>query len=170
MAKKRTKTRVVKASTKKTLGEALAATNATTKTAKADGVKTMSAAQLSLTFVAWMIAHSVIFYLANRFFPEAVVLGTHLFSTWQAVLYSSLVFTLITVGSIPVVEMLAAAIKRTLTGMDWMVLYFVINTVGIWIVARFAEQLGLGISSWVVAVVLALVIDAVQGIIVTKAI
>jgi hypothetical protein len=41
---------------------------------------------------------------------------------------------------------------------------------GIWLVARFAEQLGLGISSWVVAAILALVFDVVQGLLVTKVI
>lgn len=131
---------------------------------------TMTAKQLSITFVVWMLAHTTIFFLANRFFPEAVALGTDQFSTWQALLFSMLVLTLITVGFIPLVEMIASSAKRSLSAMDWMVTYFVINTAAIWVVARFAEQLGMGISSWVVAVVLALVIDAVQGLLVSKAV
>lgn len=46
---------------------------------------------------------------------------------------------------------------------EWMASYFVLNFVGVWVVARFANQLGFGISSWVVALVLAVVLDVVQG-------
>jgi hypothetical protein len=173
MAKKKTKARAAaksKMSSKKemSLGAAMAS-SATSKTSSTSN-KTMSARQLTVTFVVWFIAHLVIFFLANKLFPQAVVLGTNIFSMWEALLYSMIVFTLITVGFIPVVEMISSSAKRTMSAMDWMVTYFVINTVAIWLVARFAEQLGMGISSWVVAVVLALIVDAVQGLLVTKAV
>lgn len=129
----------------------------------------MSAQKLSLTFIVWFIGHAVVLYLANTFFPEAVVLGTHQFSVYQSLFYSMLVFTLITVGMIPLIEYAAILQKRALSVMDWIVLYFIINTAGIWVVARFAEMLGLGISSWLVAVALGLVLDLVQGLLVSKA-
>jgi hypothetical protein len=130
----------------------------------------MSARELMITFVVWMLGHSAVLFLANRFFPEAVVLGTHQFSIFQSIFYSMMVFTLITVGSIPIIEYVAVLQNRVLKTMDWMVSFFFINALGIWLVARFAEQLGLGISSWVVAAILALVFDVVQGLLVTKVI
>lgn len=169
MAKKKTK---VVAKSKKaskpamSLGDAMAAKKSSVSSSAA--TKSMSARQLTITFVVWFIAHLAIFFLANRFFPQAVVLGTNIFSPIEALLYSMVVLTLITVGFIPVVEMIASSAKRSMSAMDWMVTYFVINTVAIWLVARFAEQLGMGISSWVVAVVLALVVDAAQGLLITK--
>lgn len=146
----------------------------TTSSAKAQTktvvpTEVMSAQKLSMTFVVWFIGHALVMYLANAFFPDAVVLGTHQFSVYQSLFYSMLVFTLITVGAIPLIEYAAILQKRALSVMDWMVLYFVINTAGIWVVARFAEILGLGISSWLVAVALGLVLDIVQGLLVSKA-
>lgn len=169
MAKKKSK---IKAKSTSKMAAALSSKASATSTSvdKTVAAQSMTARQLSLTFVVWLIAHSLVFYLANRFYPQAVVLGTNELSALQGLAYSMVVFTLITVGSIPVVEMIAGMQNRVLKAMDWMVIYFVINTAAIWIVARFAEQLGMGISSWIVAVVLGLVIDAVQGLLVTKAI
>lgn len=143
---------------------------ATKKVNASSKAEIMSARELTITYIVWMIGHSLVIYLANRFFPEAVVLGTHQISAWQAIFYSMMVFTLITVGTIPLIEYVAAMQKRMLKAMDWMIGFFFINAVGIWIVARFAEQLGLGISSWLVAVVLALVLDVMQGVLVSKVI
>jgi len=128
----------------------------------------MSARVLSVTFITWMIGHSSILYLANALFPSHVVLGTNQFSSLQGLFYSMLVFTLIAVGSIPITEYIAILQKKTLKTMDWMVIFFFVNVVGIWLVARFAEQLGLGISSWLVAVALAVVFDIAQGVLVSK--
>lgn len=165
MAKKKAKSKAVKST--KSMSAAMAAKPvAPSKVVN----KSMTTKQLTMTFGVWYLAHVVIFFLANQFFPNSVALGTDLLSTWQALLLSMLVLTSITVGFIPVVEMIATAGKRAMSGVDWMVTYFVINAVGIWVVARFAEQLGMGISSWVVAVVMALVIDAVQGLLITKAV
>ena len=54
---------------------------------------------------------------------------------------------------------------RMLTYQEWMLKYFVLNFVSIWIITRFSEQFGLGISSWTVAVALALVLDIAQGVV-----
>lgn len=172
MANKKSKTKAKSTSKMAAALNSKATTSSVTAASMAKAVSSehMTARQLSLTFVVWLIAHSLIFYLANRFYPQAVVLGTHELSALQGLAYSMVVFTLITVGSIPVVEMIAGMQNRVLKAMDWMVIYFVINTAAIWVVARFAEQLGMGISSWMVAIVLGLIIDAVQGLLVTKAI
>jgi hypothetical protein len=91
-------------------------------------------------------------------------LGNHLFPALQSLFYSMIVFTLIAVGATPIIEHMADSSGKKLKELDWIMLYFVVNAVGIWVVARFAEQLGLGISSWLVVVALAVVIDIVQGL------
>ena len=44
-----------------------------------------------------------------------------------------------------------------------MIGYLVINFVGLWSVARGADVLGLGISSWMIVLVIAVVLDFIQG-------
>jgi len=130
----------------------------------------MTAKQLSHIFVAFLIGHSLVIYLANRFFPMTVVLGNHVLSPTMAVLSSMVVFTLIAVGAIPVIEHLAESQRRRLSSFDWMTMFTFINAGGLWLVTRFAEQLGLGVSSWLAVVILALVMDVVQGLLVMKVI
>lgn len=48
--------------------------------------------------------------------------------------------------------------------MDWMKLYFVVNTLSVYLITRFAEIYGLGVSSWIVVLVLAALMDIVQGV------
>lgn len=127
-------------------------------------VKAMSGKQLSAMFLVFLLANSAFVFIANSIFPSHVVLGNHLFSPVIALFYSMLIFTLITVGMVPVVETVSESMKHKLKDMDWMVLYFVINAITLWMVARFALQLGFGISSWFVAVALAVVLDLIQGI------
>lgn len=127
---------------------------------------TMSLTQLSVGFVGFFIANAIVFYLANRLFPTQLVLGTHLLTPFAALMYANFVFTLLLVGATPVIEAVAEQTQTKLKDMHWMGLYFVINTAALWFVARFAEQLGLGIASWLVAVLVAIVLDFVQGMVV----
>lgn len=53
--------------------------------------------------------------------------------------------------------------QRVLSPKDWLMGYFALNTVGIWLIARLAEILGLGLSSWLVALLLGLVLSFAQG-------
>lgn len=126
--------------------------------------------QLVVMFVLFMIAHSVVIYLANLLFPNAVVLGTSRLTPGLALLNSMVVFTIIAVGMVPILEYLAKLRNMRIMDMHWMVLYFLINFVGLWLVARAAETLGLGLSSWRVVAILAIVLDAVQGLAVKLAV
>lgn len=123
----------------------------------------MSAQQLSVMYVAFFIINSIVIWLANRWYPNAVVLGTHIHSPLMGLVYSMVVFTLLVVGAVPVIEYVTAQMKWRLSNRDWMMLYFVVNLVALWVVARFAEQLGMGLSSWVVVAVLSVIINLAQG-------
>ncbi|MBP9670595.1 hypothetical protein KBD75_04310, partial [Candidatus Woesebacteria bacterium] len=48
---------------------------------------------------------------------------------------------------------------------QWMALYFVVNFLVIWEITRFADNLGLGVSSWGVVLLLAAVFDMAQGVV-----
>lgn len=78
-------------------------------------------------------------------------------------LQSMAVFSLLTVAASPVIEAVADQMKYKLSFLHWIVLYAGINFGGLWITGRFAEQLGLGVSSWIVVLILAVIMDFAQG-------
>ncbi|HEX7018054.1 MAG TPA: hypothetical protein VF209_04075 [Patescibacteria group bacterium] len=164
MARKKAKSRSQKTS-KSSLAQAMGSSTSSSSMATTQ----MSAQQLTMVTVLWFLAHSAIIYLANMWFPNSVVLGTNVISPMMGILYSMVVFTLLTVGSIPVIELVSTQMRIKMMSLHWFGTFAVINTVGLWIVARFAEQLGMGLSSWMVAVALAVVMDIAQGMLVQVA-
>lgn len=72
---------------------------------------------------------------------------------------------LVNVFAIPFVREYEHRAGKMFANNQWMAVYFVINFVGIWLIARFADQVGFGISSWLVAAVLAVVLNVVQAIV-----
>ena len=120
------------------------------------------------SFIAMFLVNVGVVFVANRFFPTFVVLGTHRLSPLMSLLTSMAVLSLIVTGAMPVIEWVKKEHKLKLKDKDWMIIYWLVNIVGLWVVSRFAETLGLGISSWVVAVVLAFFLDMAQGVVMMK--
>jgi len=123
---------------------------------------------LTLIYFCFYVLNVIVVYFANRFFPESVVLGHHFYAPWHALLQSMAVMTFIIVGAMPVVETLANFARIKLMMRDWIIVYALVDIFAVWFTARFAELLGFGISSWIIAVVLGLVIDFLQGALMLK--
>lgn len=123
----------------------------------------MNFAQLCTALVLFIIGNTLVVLVANFFFPSAIMLGHHRFSPFLGAVYAMSFLSLIAVGVMPVVEYLANQKGMKLTSAHWLMLYWVVNAGGLWLVGRFAEIVGMGISSWAVAVVLGLVLNLVQG-------
>jgi hypothetical protein len=123
----------------------------------------LSFSQLVRLFGIWFFAQSVVLAGASYFFSTSVVLGTNTISPFSAMLYSMIVQTLIAIGAVPLLELLQDFQQKSLGTTSWMLFYFGVNTIGLWIISRFAEQLGLGLGSWIVAAVLGLTFSFVQG-------
>lgn len=119
---------------------------------------------LVLTYFVLFTVNSLIVYLASVFFPNQVVLGTQHITVGWALIHAVGTLALINTFAIPFIREYEKKKGRMLTPKEWMIDYFFINLVGVWVIARFAEQLGFGISSWIVAVVLAVFLDAAQGV------
>lgn len=118
----------------------------------------------AITFIVLFFVNSAVVYLTHYFFPQFVALGTATTTICWAVVQSMGVLSLIDLLVIPLVGEYEKRRKSKFTTKEWMILYFLINTVSIWIIARFALYLGFGISSWRVAVGLGLMLDVVQGV------
>src|SRR5689334_17483222 len=118
---------------------------------------------LVLSFLTLFVVNGLIIILANRFFPKQVVLGTISISYWWALHNSALKLTLINTLVMPFVALYEWKKKTTFTPQQWMGTYLIVNIVALWSIARFANNLGLGLSAWWVAVILAIVLDWIQG-------
>jgi hypothetical protein len=116
-----------------------------------------------VSFGVLFLVNALVIALANAFFPTQVVVGTNAISPLWSVIHSMVLLTLLDVFAIPFLHRYERNRKKELTPKDWMIAYLVLNFVGIWIITRFSDQIGLGISGWWVALLLALVLDALQG-------
>lgn len=115
-------------------------------------------------FVTWLTS-AVVIAIANMFFPKAVVLGTVNIPFFSALLLSSAVLAGITVLAMPFFTEVEMRNKKILSPLHWMGGYLVINFVGLWGIGRLAEILGLGMSSWLIVLILAAVLDFFQGMV-----
>ena len=119
---------------------------------------------MPISFLVSFLASGLVVYLANMYFPKNVVLGTMSITPIWAIAHSIGSLAIIVTFAVPFIREYENYSKRMFKDKDWFFVYFFINFVGIWLVTRFAEQLGFGVSSiWVVAA-LAAVLDVAQGI------
>lgn len=116
------------------------------------------------TFFLLLIVNSVVIYVANLLFPKNVVLGTINIPIWWAVVCSMGILALVGTFAVPFIREYEFKSGKMFTNKQWMGTYLLLNFLGVWVIARMATFVGLGISSWVVALVLAIVLDAAQGV------
>lgn len=109
------------------------------------------------------VVNAIVLTIANMFFPQHIVLGTHALPFWWAVCMSMGKLALLTAFVLPFVSRYENMRGRIFSPPEWMGLYLVVNFVGLWVITRFSEQFGLGVTSWVVVLGLAAVLDVFQG-------
>ncbi len=119
---------------------------------------------LVISYFVLFAVNSLVILGANALTPQNAVLGTAYISMPWAIFHSMSLLTLIDIFAIPFIREYEVKRGKMFTNNEWMTAYFIINFVGIWVVARLADNLGFGITSWVVALVLAVILDMVQGI------
>lgn len=118
---------------------------------------------MTSTFFVSLLLNSLVILVANALFPAQVVLGNANSNLWWAVFHSMVMLSLIGTLAIPLFEWKQKMLGRVLTTKEWMMGYLAVNFIGIWVISRFSEQFGLGISGWWVGLLLAAVFDFVQG-------
>ena len=131
--------------------------------AKEEAMSDNSGLMLVITYFVLFAVNSLVVYLASLWFPSRVVLGTQFITVGWALVHSMGTLALINTFAIPFFRELEKNRGKMLTTMEWMGYYLVLNFIGVWVIARFANQMGFGISSWIVALGLAVVLDVVQG-------
>lgn len=116
-----------------------------------------------VTFVVLVVVNALGITVANILFPGSVVLGTITIPYTAAILLSAGVLAWINTLVLPFVSEYERRRGRELSPMEMMGLYLGINFVGLWLISRVAEIFGLGFSSWIVVLLVALVLDMLQG-------
>lgn len=122
-------------------------------------------AQMSITFFLIWLVNVLVIGLANVVFPNNIVLGTMSLSYYMALLLSSGVLAWVATLVLPLFTEIEIHKQMVLTPQHWMLGYLIINVVSLWVLARLAEAIGLGISSWVYVLGMAAVLDFVQGMV-----
>lgn len=121
------------------------------------------AMRLLITYVIVTVVSAIVMYFANQFFPAAVVLGTVSISSMWAIALSAGKLGLVTTFASAFFAEMEHRNGKMLSPSTMIAGYFVVNLAELWFITRYAEIFGLGVSSWVVLVCLALVADLAQG-------
>src|SRR3989344_1830019 len=116
----------------------------------------------SIFFLLWLVNGFVI-ALANMFFSQQIVLGTMSISSTMALVLSSGILAWAATLTMPIFTEIEIRKQMVLTPQHWMTGYLIINFIALWVVARFADVIGLGMASWFFVLGLSAILDVVQG-------
>lgn len=122
-------------------------------------VKSMQEIKKSIPYISFWILNSSIFYLGSIVFPKNIELGTFRVPENLAPFWAGALLTFIVWFSKPIVVQLGFKPQGEIQAFLY---YAVANSVTLWILARFAEFSGFGISRFYWAIGLGLVINLLQ--------
>lgn len=127
-------------------------------------VQLTTSRQLMANYFVMFAINAIVIALANMFFPNAVVLGTGTINYHWAIIHSMGTLAFVSILAVPIIEWYAEINRLELSSKTWMLYYLVVNFLALWIIGRFSGELGLGLSSWRVVLILAAVLDFAQGL------
>ena len=105
-----------------------------------------------ILYLSFWLVNFLVFYIFGSFFPNDVVLGIWKYTPVEAAIYSSFWLTFIVWTGWDFIY--SRGLKYQAGSIAW-VYFWILNTLGIWLIARFANVLGLGISNWSWAIIIA---------------
>jgi len=99
-------------------------------------------------FLLFWFGNSIVFLLANNFFPDYFVLGNTYMTPPMAAIVSGFFLAFIIILLDPVFSLLHIHVKHNAT---WALIFWVVNAEVIWVMGRFAEFTGIGLMIFWVA-------------------
>ncbi|MFH2118660.1 MAG: hypothetical protein ABII10_02915 [Candidatus Paceibacterota bacterium] len=118
-----------------------------------------------ISYIIFWLTNIMVLWLAARWFPQYIVLGTLSLTTTWALCLSMNELALINTLSKPFFR---HQCNKKLINMGGLKSSFIVNFIGVWTITRFAEVFGLGVTSWVVVAWLAIALSLVQRAIMMK--
>lgn len=122
-----------------------------------------TSSEISRMYFVHLALNAIVLLFANLLAPMSVVFGTEFISPNWGLFHAASLLALIGILCVPIFEYIRETRQQELSMKDWMAGYFIINFLGVWLISRFAEQFGFGVSSWWVVALVALVLDFAQG-------
>ncbi len=110
-------------------------------------------------WVAIGVVNAVLLYTASLFFPAYVVLGNEYMESWIAVILTGFLLTVCVALTKPVMKAAKLKVKGDIA---INITYTIANIVGLWILARLAQFVGFGVSSFLVVIVLGISLTLIQ--------
>ena len=116
-----------------------------------------------ISFVVLAVVNYIVIRLAQAWFPHSIVMGTvDMSAHWAGIMFGS-ALSLLTVFFLPFVTWWEQRMKRTLMTNEMMAVFLGFNFMAIWLITRRSEIFGVGVTSWLVVLGLAVVLDLLQG-------
>lgn len=109
------------------------------------------------------VVNVIVLFIAHMIAPHAYVLGTHSLNMWWAIKLSMGELALLCGVIMPFVGIIEKNRQRIFSPIEWSTLYLIVDVIGLWAISRFSEQFGLGVSSWMAILPLAIALDIFQG-------
>lgn len=122
-----------------------------------------------LRFLGYWVAGTIAILVGSWIFNGNIVLGNDKLSTPHAAILFGLILTIL--GALVPVVFKTRAAKVEVLGMKiksdnyWTIVYFAANFVFIWVLKRFALQLGLGVSSILYVILLSILVSLGQWVV-----
>lgn len=116
------------------------------------------------SFLAFLLVNLVVIYLANTFFPLRVVLGTGTIPFLWALCHSVGKLTVVNTFVLLLVTYYEWKRGKAFTTQEWMGTFLLTNFAALYVISRFAANLGLGLSAWWVVLFLSAILDWLQGL------
>jgi len=110
-------------------------------------------------YLAYWFVNFLVFYLVSRIIPSDIVLGNWKFTAIEAAIYSSFWLTVLVWTAWDFIYSRGVKFDG---GVVTLIYFWIVNTLGVWLIARFAHILGFGITGWIWAVILGAVANLSQ--------
>ena len=110
-------------------------------------------------FLLFWVVNSTLFYFFPLVFTGIVVIGNARLAPFLASLVSGFLLTVGDALTQPVFEKLGVKLQDE---WQWALAYLFVNVLGVWVLARYADLTGVGVSSAWVAVLLGVIFNLVQ--------
>lgn len=111
------------------------------------------------TFLLFWLINSGVFYAAPLFFSDLVVTGNERLAPFLASLISGFILAVAGMLTMPTFTSLKVTFKDK---WQWGLVFFFVNVVGVWVIARYADLTGVGIANAWVAVGLGFILNMFQ--------
>ncbi len=112
-----------------------------------------------ILFISIAVVNAVVLYVGSMFFPSDIVLGNSNLSPILAAFVTGLLLSAIIGLPEPIMKASNVKIKNE---MHLALVYLVFNILGLWVLARLANYVGFGVTSYIVVIVLGLILNMLQ--------